>query len=47
MMLQKGYQESQLSKENVTAVSIIVLQILIVRVKVLSKILVYFLIDFS
>ena len=47
MMLQKGYQESQLSKENVMAVSIIVLQIPIVKVKVLSKILVYFLIDFS
>ena len=46
-MLQKEYQESQLSKENVMVVSIIVLQIPIVKVKVLSKILVYFLIDFS
>lgn len=47
MMLQKEYQESQLSKENATAVSIIVLQRPIVKVKVLSKTLVHFLIDFS
>ena len=45
-MLQKD-QESQLPQENVMAVNIFVLQIPIVKIKVLSKILFYFLIGFS